>query len=287
MKAHFAAFGLSGILAISGWATAQEAKPAAPAAAGEKKPATRPAAPPKPVAPPPTYSGLNPKTMPPTAGTPDNTPPAGFTAAFNGKDLSGWKGLLDPKKKLDNPINRAKLSPDELKAAQAEADENMRANWRVENGTLVFSGKGRSLATDKPYADFEMWVDWKIEEKGDSGIYVRGTPQIQIWDTNLKNGAHVGSGGLFNNQKNPAIPLKKADKPVGQWNTFFIRMVGDKVTVYLNGELVTDNVVLENYWDRTQPIFPKEQIELQNHGNTLYFKNIYLRELPAAADANK
>jgi hypothetical protein len=156
-----------------------------------------------------------------------------------GKDLTGWKGLLDPKKKLDNPINRAKLSPDELKAAQAEADENMRAQLEVEDGALVFSGKGRSLATDKQYGDFEMWVDWKILEDGDSGIYLRGTPQVQIWDTNLKNGAHVGSGAFYNNQKNPSIPLKKADKPVGEWNTFFIRMVGEKATVYLNGELVT------------------------------------------------
>ena len=309
MKAHIAAFGLSGILAVSGWAMAQEAKQAAPAgepkaAAGEPKAKGKGKAAPatKPVAPPPTYSGLNPKTMPPTAGTPDNTPPAGFTAAFNGKDLTGWKGLLDPKKKLDNPINRAKLSPEELKAAQAEADENMRAHWTPTDGVLVFEPgekkTGRSLCTDKLYGDFEMWVDWKIKEGGDSGIYARGTPQIQIWDTNLKNGAHVGSGGLFNNQKNPAIPLKKADKPVGEWNTFFIRMVGDKVTVYLNGELVVDNVVLENYWARQlkmedQPVFAREQIELQNHGNTLYFKNVYLRELPAGAatpagaDANK
>lgn len=298
MKAHIVAFGLSGILAVSGWAAAQEARPAAPAAGDQKpaaaKPATRPAAP-KVVAPLPTYSGRNPKTMPPTAGTPDNTPPAGFVAAFNGKDLAGWKGLLDPKKKLDNPLVRAKLSPAELTAAQAEADENMRAHWTPTDGVLVFEPgqkTGRSLCTDKPYGDFEMWVDWKIKEGGDSGIYARGTPQIQIWDTNLKNGAHVGSGGLFNNQKNPAIPLKKADKPVGEWNTFFIRMVGEKVTVYLNGELVVDDVTLENYWARQlklpdQPVLAREQIELQNHGNTLFFKNVYLRELPAAAEASK
>src|SRR3954453_9857529 len=77
----------------------------------------------------------------------DNTPPEGFVAVFNGKDLSGWKGLLDPKKKLDNPVNRAKLSPAELKVAQAEADENMRAHWKVADGALVFDGKGRSLCT--------------------------------------------------------------------------------------------------------------------------------------------
>ena len=211
---------------------------------------------------------------------PDNTPPEGFVAVFNGKDLSGWKGLMDPKKKLDNPIVRGKLSPEEQKVAQAEADENMRKHWRVEDGALVFDGKGRSLATAKDYGDFEMYVDWKILPKGDSGIYLRGSPQVQIWDTDLtKVGAQVGSGGLYNNKKNPDKPTAKADKPVGQWNSFWIKMVGDKVWVKLNDQLVTDGVVLENYWDRNQPIFPTGQIELQNHGNTLWFKNIYIKEL--------
>ncbi len=66
---------------------------------------------------------------------------------------------------------------------------------------------------------------------------------------------------------------------MGEWNTFRIRMVGDKVSVWLNGTLVVDDVVLENYWERDKPIYPTGQIELQNHGNTLYFKNIYLKEL--------
>jgi hypothetical protein len=210
----------------------------------------------------------------------DNTPPEGFVAVFNGKDLSGWKGLLDPKRKLDNPINRAKLSPEETKVAQAEADENMRKHWRVEDGALVFDGKGRSLCTAKDYGDFEMYVDWKISPKGDSGIYLRGSPQVQIWDTALTNvGAQVGSGGLYNNKKNPSKPSAKADRPVGEWNTFWIKMVGDKVWVKLNDQLVVDGVVLENYWDANQPIFPTGQIELQNHGNTLWFKNVYIKEL--------
>jgi len=201
----------------------------------------------------------------------DNTPPEGFVALTNGKDLTGWKGLL--KSPLDNPAKRAKLAPDELAKAQQEADENMRAHWKVVDGALVFDGKGRSICTAKDYGDFEMWVDWKILPKGDSGLYLRGTPQVQIWDS------PEGSGGLYNNQKNPRKPLKKADKPVGEWNTFYIKMVGERVTVKLNGELVVDNVVLENYWERDKPIYPTGQIELQNHGNTLYFKNIYLREI--------
>ena len=57
-------------------------------------------------------------------------------------------------------------------------------------------------------------------------------------------------------------------------------MVGEKVHVFLNGEQVVNATTLENYWDRKQPIFPSGQIELQNHGDHLWFKNIYIRELP-------
>jgi HEAT repeat protein len=215
------------------------------------------------------------KPLEPYTEGPHNTPPAGFTALFNGKDLTGWKGLVA----TDNPEKRAALPPEELKKQQDEADADMRANWTVEDGALVFSGKGRSLCTARDYADFEMYVDWKIKDRGDSGIYLRGSPQVQIWDPAQWP---QGSGGLYNNQKNPSGPSECADNPIGQWNRFFIRMVGEKVTVVLNGVTVVDNVTLENYWDRAIPIFPSGQIELQNHGNTLWFRNLYIRELPPA-----
>jgi hypothetical protein len=207
----------------------------------------------------------------------DNTPPEGFTALFNGKDLSGWKGLLLLASPNDNPIIRAKLAPEELKKLQAEADDLMRKTWKVEDGVLVYNGKGFSLCTAKDYGDFEMYVDWKISSGGDSGIYLRGSPQVQIWDPSQWK---IGSGGLYNNEKNPRKPLKTADKPIGEWNTFYIKMVGEKVTVKLNGEMVVDNVTMENYWDRKQPIFPTGQIELQHHSSPLWFKNIYIREIP-------
>ncbi|MBP88089.1 MAG: hypothetical protein CMJ64_15430 [Planctomycetaceae bacterium] len=200
--------------------------------------------------------------------------PKGFTALFNGKDLSGWKGLVG------NPKTRATMSEEELAAAQKTADESMRAHWSVEEGVIVFDGKGQSLCTAKDYRNFEMYVDWKIKEKGDSGIYLRGTPQVQIWDPNDGERNAVGSGGLFNNQKHPSTPLVVADNPIGEWNTFYIKMVGEKVTIKLNGKLVVDEVVLENYWERDKPIYETGQIELQNHGNTLYFRNVFVKELP-------
>ena len=170
----------------------------------------------------------------------DNTPPEGFTAVFNGRDLTNWKGLLASPN--DNPAKRAKLSPDQLQKAQAEADDSMRKHWKAIDGALEFDGKGRSLATMKDYGNFEMLVDWKILPKGDSGIYLRGSPQVQIWDANEGGKRNkMGSGGLYNNEKNPADPVKLADKPIGEWNRFRILMIGDRVHVFLNNELVVDN----------------------------------------------
>jgi HEAT repeat protein len=198
----------------------------------------------------------------------------GFMAMFNGKDLTGWQGLVE------NPVARAKMKPAELAEKQIEADKKVAGNWSVKDGCIWFNGSGENLCSVKEYGDFEMLADWKISKAGDSGIYLRGSPQVQIWDTSrVEVGAMVGSGGLYNNQKNPSKPLNVADNPVGDWNTFRIVMIGDKVTVWLNGELVVDNVTLENYWDRNIPIFPKGSIELQAHGTDLAFRDIYVREI--------
>ena len=206
----------------------------------------------------------------------ENSKDGGFVSIFNGKNLDGWKGLVG------NPITRTRMSLKELAQAQAKADEEAAKSWVIENGELIFTGSGSNLCTDKKYGDFEMLVDWKLYpgKEPDAGIYLRGTPQVQIWDTARVNvGAQVGSGGLYNNQTNPGRPLKVADLKVGEWNTFHIKMIGDRVTVYLNGELVTDNVIMENYWDRSQPIFPFEQIELQAHGSKVGYRNIYVKEI--------
>jgi HEAT repeat protein len=205
-------------------------------------------------------------------------PGEGFVSMFNGKDLSGWKGLVE------NPIKRSKMDAAALSAAQEKADKEMKEGWKAQDGLLVFTGHGNNLATVKQYGDFEMFVDWKITPEGDAGIYLRGTPQVQIWDTSRRQvGAQVGSGGLYNNQKNASKPLVVADNAIGEWNNFHIIMKGDKVTVYLNGQLVTDSVTMENYWDRTKPIFPKEQIELQAHGTYVAYRNLYIKELNASS----
>lgn len=227
----------------------------------------------------------------------DNTPPKGFQTLFNSQDLTGWKGLAHK-----NAVARRSLKGSEFETAQAAADESMQQHWSVADGILTYDGKGQSLCTAADYGDFEFYVDWKIPPGADSGIYLRGTPQVQIWDpwdarlkdgaelpkdtdtwvTQYKNGRNLGSGGLWNNKRWRNAPTVLADRKPGEWNTFLIRMVGDKVTIWLNGKQIVDRVALENYWDKTglEPLVRADQIELQHHGSELFFKNLYIRELP-------
>ena len=201
----------------------------------------------------------------------DNTPPEGFEALFNGKDLTGWQGLVE--------IHKREKDPEKLAAQIKAASEKTLSHWKVEDGVIHFDGKAPSLQTTKDYGDVELWVDWKIKKNGDSGIYLRGQPQVQIWDPDNKPAGGVGSGGLYNNQKSPSKPLKRADKPIGEWNTFRIVMKGDVCNIWLNGELVVKDTPLENYHKWGEPLPATGPIELQNHGDELWFKNIYLKEL--------
>ncbi len=158
-------------------------------------------------------------------------------------------------------------------------------HWQIKDGVLVSDGNPNFfLATPRDYGDFEMWVDWKIEKDGDSGIYLRGVPQVQIWDPSDKKvqplGADKGSGGLWNNKKHKKDPQALADNPVGKWNRMYIRMVGPYVTVKLNGKKVVDNVILDNYYEPGAPIPMRGPIYLQTHTTKLYFRNVFVREIP-------
>lgn len=218
---------------------------------------------------------------------PLNRPPAGFTTLFNGRDLSGWVG----RQGTYSPYEQATLTPEQLAARKAEWNADRDKHWRVDTakGEIVSDGQGVHLATEKEYANFELYVDWlMVSPNGDSGIYLRSFPQVQIWDPGnpreTANGAGKGSGALWNNNPdNPGRwPLVKADNPVGQWNTLRVRMVGDKVSIWLNGQQTVNEQVLDNFFDRKQPVLPKGQIELQTHGSEIRFRNIYIREIRGA-----
>jgi hypothetical protein len=217
----------------------------------------------------------------PAFGQDDNHPPKGFTALFKGRDFDDWT--------FGRTLSRQALAA--LPASEREAlQKALKDHWRVDKGELVSDGKEPYLATTKDYGDFEMWVDWKIGPQGDSGIYLRGVPQVQIWDPNdensKKHGCDKGSGALWNNKKGERFPPVLADNPVGDWNRMYIRMVGPYVLVKLNDKTTVDNVVMENYYNPNRPIDPRGPIYLQTHGSETRFRNVFLREIPAA-EANR
>lgn len=217
-----------------------------------------------------------------------SAPPAGFKSLFNGKDLAGWRGRPGGGG-VFSPYVEAKFTAEERAAKQAEWNADRDLHWRADpaKGEIVSDGKGVHLATEKAYGDFEFRVDWTLTQPcGDSGVYLRDYPQVQIWDPacprEQRNGADKGSGGLWNNNPdNPGKwPLVKADIPIGQWNTLAIKMAGTRVWVKLNGKDVVVGQVLDNLFDRARPVLPTGSIELQTHGSEVRFRNVYVREIP-------
>ena len=207
--------------------------------------------------------------------------PPGFTRLFNGRDLAGWRG----RPHLDPALDR-EGTPEERTARQAEWDRDLGAHWKVEDGVIVTDGQGVFLTTDRDYGDFELVLDWMLPEPcGDSGIYLRGNPQVQIWDPtcerDFKLGCQKGSGGLWNNAPDSAgkDPLVKADKPSGEWNTMRMRIQGESVTVHLNDQLVVDGQPLANYFQKGAPLPATGPIQIQTHGSPLRLRNVFVRDL--------
>ncbi|MBS0209129.1 MAG: DUF1080 domain-containing protein [Planctomycetes bacterium] len=255
-------------------------------------------------------------------------PPPGFTALFNGQNLQGWYGwsTRDPADLWGmSDEEKAKYKQQSIEGGLLNKkgeplNDHLNAHWKVENGELVNDGHGLYLTTDKDYGDFELLLEYKALPLGDSGVYLRGTPQVQIWDTTNGDprglGQDKGSGGLWNNRKGSPgkDPLKKMDKPLGEWNSMRITMIGERVTVALNGEVVVDNAPLENFFANRKtgylaygkpgatssdasaakapngfmldPVYAKGPIQLQTHGSEIRWRNVFVREI-SGDEANK
>ena len=195
-----------------------------------------------------------------------SAPPKGFKALFNNTDLAGWWGAT-----TENPRKYLALPADEFKKKHDASLDDIRQHWSVQGNDLVNDGKGLYLTTDKNYGDFELLLDYKTVPLADSGIYLRGCPQVQIWDSTetekFKLGADKGSGALWNNSPGAPgkDPIVKADKPFGQWNSVRVVMCGTRVWVWLNGKQTVDGAVMENYYDRKLPVPATGPIQLQTH----------------------
>ena len=203
----------------------------------------------------------------------------GFRSIFNGADLTGWKVEGDAAK-----------------------------HWTIDDWVLSYDGKGTDLWTEASYGDFEMIVDWRWtgDDQGkirrpkfapdgtdlrdaagvvqtveigerDSGIYLRGNSksQVNIWCWPTGSGEVWGyrtDAGASAATKAACTPKKAMDRPVGQWNRFRIRMQGEVLNVWLNGEQVIENATLTG-------VPASGPIGLQNHGSSIDFGNIYVRPL--------
>ncbi len=214
------------------------------------------------------------------ASSDEPTPPKGFRTLFNGSDLTGWYGW--------NPHASEKLTGDKKEANLKQQREDFSKHWTVDNHELVNNGTGPYATSEEEFGDIELLIEYKTVAKADSGIYLRGSPQVQIWDItqifdpkNPNRKPHQGSGGLFNNTPNTLgrDPIMVADKPFGEWNALRIRQMNARTWVTLNKKLVVDGADMENYWDRSKPLPAKGPIMLQTHGGEIRWRNIFVREI--------
>jgi len=193
----------------------------------------------------------------------ESPPPEGFAALFNGTDFTGWQAKQG-------------------KAESEEEKAKWQQHWKVEDGLIKFDGQGPTLWTSRKFKDFVLMVDWLFPKPGDSGIFLRGQAksQVNIWCRDMGSGEVWGyrtDKKMPEEVRKACTPIKKMDKPVGQWNTFVITMKGDRLTVELNGQVVIENA-------RLPGVPPEGEIALQRHGNPIDFRNIYIKELPSAGE---
>lgn len=206
--------------------------------------------------------------------------PDGFVSLFNGKDLSGWRGMVR-EGGFECPHVRRAMMPEKRWEYEAKGRKIMAEHWSVRDGTLFFDGRpgGYNIAAEKQYGNFEAIVDWRfLRVCGDSGIFLRGLPQVQLWDPDMWDG--IGSGCIWNNRTGPFSSRACADRPIGDWNRCRIRLVGERVWVWVNDVCTVDGIIYENLRQPGLPIPLIDNFELQCHGDPVQFRNVFIRELP-------
>jgi hypothetical protein len=181
----------------------------------------------------------------------------GWIALCDGKDLAGWQSMTP-----DKPMS-----------------------WKVVDGVMVNEKPhGVNIYTDKKFNDFEFYAEYKISEGGNSGVFLRGLYEIQIIDdygVPSDKPKDSGNGGMWSLKP----PSKNVSKPAGQWQSVYAKLVGDTVTVILNGQKIIDNFKLERptfYYDEMKPIVKPGQpgpIILQGDHKPVEYRNVYIRPI--------
>ncbi|OWK36629.1 3-keto-disaccharide hydrolase [Fimbriiglobus ruber] len=208
----------------------------------------------------------------------------GFKSLYTGLDLSGWKadpghtGHWRPSDWMLAYDGKSTASDPCLWTEKEYGDIELIVDWR-------FPGKPKKTPRQviDPKTGDDVMEDGKpkmveVDDAGDSGIYLRGSSskaQVNMWCW------PIGSGEVYgyrtDKSQPPAVragvtPKMKADKPLGQWNRFRIKMQKDELSVVLNGKQVIDKA-------RLPGVAPKGPIALQSHGDAVEFANIFVREL--------
>jgi hypothetical protein len=192
-----------------------------------------------------------------------------FRPLFNGQDLSGWEG----------------------------ADKDAAACWLVDQGDLVCTGKpGPWLRTTEEFGDFELRLEYRLKEGGNSGVYIRVPKdgkhhgdgagiEVQILDDNAERykmlKPYQYSGSLY--AIVPAEP--RVSKPAGEWNSMTIRCEGTKYEIQHNGQTVikSDETAAPELAKRLTQGF----LGLQNHNEEVRFRNIRIKTLAPASGDNQ
>jgi hypothetical protein len=179
--------------------------------------------------------------------------------------------------------------------------DTLPAGWSAEGGVLAFTpgAGGNDIVSRDQYGDFELALEWRVSEGGNSGIFYRATEEGKsVWETAtemqvLDNTRHVdGKNPLTSAGANYALyaPSADATRPVGEWNEARIVARGPRVEHWLNGQKVVEYEQGSADWQarvrqskfKDLPLYGKSMrghIVLQDHGDRVWFRNVRVREL--------
>jgi hypothetical protein len=174
----------------------------------------------------------------------------GWVQLFNGKDLTGWK--------FKGGTN---------------------TSWEVQDGVLANLRKGVDIFTERTFDDFQLHIEFKVPKAGNSGVYLRGRKEIQIDDAFGKEKPGSGNcGGVYSK----AAPSVNACKPAGEWNTFDITIVENKLTVVHNGKTIHDGVEVPGNTGGAMAGKDGDPgpLMLQGDHTAVSYRNIWIKPLP-------
>jgi hypothetical protein len=218
--------------------------------------------------------------------TKDSTQTAndGWVSLFDGKTTAGWH------KYGGGPVGAAWKVAD----SSIYLDTTDKKDWQIDNGGDIVS--------DSEYSNFDLKLEWKIAKNGNSGImfYVHEDSAKYKWPWNsgpemqvLDNEGHP-DGKIEKHHAGDLYDLiastKQSAKPVGEWNQVEIKCLDGKLDLYLNGENVVSTTLWDDNWKKLiagskfkdMPgfgTFKTGHIALQDHGNTVWFRNIMIKKL--------